>query len=105
MNPIYNDIRDNNKFVITSIWSAQKSVGRVFFHCYSKEYICSVICYSKEYIYFRKTYVLCILESPRRGDSNKYTKRMIHKKDCSTVSVIHASDGTTSSIFITANSI
>ena len=26
-----------------------------------------------------------LLESPRRGDSNKYTKRMIHKKICSKV--------------------
>ena len=28
-----------------------------------------------------------LLESPRRGDSNKYTKRMIYKKKCSKVSV------------------
>ena len=26
-----------------------------------------------------------ILESPRRGDSNKYTKRMIHKKLCKSI--------------------
>ena len=42
-----------------------------------------------------------LLESPRRGDSNKYTKLMIHK-NCSTVSVIRAVDGSTSSFFITA---
>ena len=34
-----------------------------------------------------------LLESPRRGDSYKYTKRMIHKKNCSKASVIHALDG------------
>ena len=31
-----------------------------------------------------------LLESPQRGDSNKHIKRMIHKKNCSKVSVIHA---------------
>ena len=32
-------------------------------------------------LFFKKTYVFEYLqESPRRGDSNKYTKRMIHKK-------------------------
>ena len=46
-----------------------------------------------------------LLESPRRGDSNKYTKRMNYKKKSSTVSVIHALDGSISSFFITANSI
>ena len=46
-----------------------------------------------------------LLESPRRGDSNKYTKRIIHKKDCSKVSVIDALDGSISSFFITAKSI
>ena len=39
-----------------------------------------------------------------RGDSNKYTKDMIHK-NCSKVSNIHALDGSVSSFFITANSI
>ena len=34
-----------------------------------------------------------LLESPRRGDSNKYTKRMIYKKMCSKVSVTDALDG------------
>ena len=34
-----------------------------------------------------------LLESPRRGDSNKYTKRMICKKKCSKVSVTDALDG------------
>ena len=44
-----------------------------------------------------------LLESPRRGDSTKYTKRMIHKK-CSKISGIDALDGSISSFFITANS-
>ena len=33
------------------------------------------------------------LESPRRGDSNKYTKRMIYKNKCSKVSVTDTLDG------------
>ena len=44
-----------------------------------------------------------MLESPSRGDSNKYTKRMIYKKKCSKVSVFHALDGYISSFFITEN--
>ena len=46
-----------------------------------------------------------LLELPWRGDCNKYTQRMIHKKDCSKVSVFHVSEGSASSFFITANSI
>ena len=34
-----------------------------------------------------------LLESPRRGDSNKCTKRIIYKKKCSKVSVTDALDG------------
>ena len=34
-----------------------------------------------------------LLESPRRGDSNKYTKHMIYKRKCSKVSVTDALDG------------
>ena len=45
-----------------------------------------------------------LLESPRRGDYNKYTKRMIHKKLLK-ISVIDALDGSISSFFITTNSI
>ena len=41
----------------------------------------------------------------RNANCNKYTKRMIYKKNCSKVSVIHALDGSLSSFFITANSI
>ena len=46
-----------------------------------------------------------VLESPRGGDSNKYTKRKIHKKNYSKVSVIDALDVSILSFFITANSI
>ena len=50
--------------------------------------------------------MFCVLVStPRRDDSNKYTKCMSRKKKCSKVSVIHALDGSISSVFITANSI
>ena len=38
---------------------------------------------------------MCLLESPCRGDSNKYTKRMIYKrKKCSKVFITDALDGT-----------
>ena len=76
------------KFVITSIWPAQKSADHVFFFLLL--------------LFFRKTCFVYLLESPQRGDFNKYTKHMIHKK-CSIVSVSHALDGSTSSFFITAN--
>ena len=46
-----------------------------------------------------------LLESPRGGDSNKYTKRMIYKEKSSKVSNTDALDGFISSYFITANSI
>ena len=47
--------------------------------------------------------MLCaFVESPQRGGSNKYTKRMIHKK---IVQKYHALDGSISSFSITANSI
>ena len=34
-----------------------------------------------------------LLESPRRGDSNKYTEHMIYKRKCSKISVTDALDG------------
>ena len=47
-----------------------------------------------------------LLESPRRGDSNKYTKRMIYnKKKCLKVSITGAIDGSYQVFFITANSV
>ena len=76
-----------------SSWFAQKSADRVFFHCYYHVIL-------QENIRF-----VYLLESPRRGNSNKYTKRFIHKKNCSKGSVIHAFGGSTSSFFITAISI
>ena len=56
------------KFIIMSVWSAQKSADCVSFHCYSHVNL-------QENIPF-----VYLLESPRPGDSNKYTKGMIHKK-------------------------
>ena len=56
------------KFVIMSIRSAQKSADRAFFHSNSHVFLKKII----RFVY--------LLESLRRGDSNKYTKRMIHKK-------------------------
>ena len=55
--------------VITSVWSAQKSADRVFFQSRNSHVIL------RENIRF-----VYLLESHRRGDSNKYTKPMIHKK-------------------------
>ena len=41
-----------------------------------------------------------LLESLWRGDSNKYTKRLILKKNLFKISVIYALDGSISSFFI-----
>ena len=79
-------------FVVTSIRSAQKAADRVF-HLNSHVILPENI----RFVY--------LSESPRRGDSNKYTIRMIHKKNCSKICNIHALDGSLSSFFITANSI
>ena len=76
-----------------SIRSAQKSVDRVSFQLQSHVFLKLTIRFGY------------LLESPRRGDSNKYTKRMIHKKNCSKVSVSHALDGYISSFCIRAHSI
>ena len=45
VNPLYNDIRYNSKFVITSSWSAQKIGGSLFF-------------IDSPMLFFRKTYVV-----------------------------------------------
>ena len=68
MNPLYNDIRYNSKI--------RYNVNLVCIKI-SESYIFSLIfpCYSLG----KHTFVY-LLESPRRGDSNKYTNRMIHKK-------------------------
>ena len=68
VNPLYNDIRYYSKIRLTSVRSAQKSADHVFLHWYSHVIL-------QENIRF-----VYLLESPWRGDSNKYTKRMIHKK-------------------------
>ena len=81
------------KFFISSIWSAQKSADHVFFHWYAHVILQKIICF------------VYLLESPRQGVFNKYTKPMIHKKTYSKVSIIHALDGSISRFFITTNSI
>ena len=89
MNPLYNDIRYNSKirYTCTSIWSAQKSAGRACFHCCSHVILQENICFvyllespqrGDSKIYIKRIFVY-LLESPQRGDSIKYTKRMIHK--------------------------
>ena len=45
-----------------------------------------------------------LLELPRRGDSNKYTKRMIYKRTVKNIR-FYALDGTISNFNITAKSI
>ena len=92
------------KFVITSIWSAQKISGSctfsLIFPCYSQDNIrFAYLLGSQDNIRFAY-----LLGSPRRGYSNKYTKGIIDKK-CSKVSVINALDGSTSSFFMTLDSI
>ena len=93
VNPLYNDIHYNSKirYNVNSVCT-KISGSCIFFHWYSHVILQENI----HFVYF--------LELPQRGDSNKYTKRMIHK-NCSKVSVIDASDGSISSFFITANSI
>ena len=76
-----------------SVWSAQKSASLVVFHFFS------------HVILQEKIHFVYLLESLGQGDSNKYIKGMIHKKNCPKVSVIHALDVSTSSFIITANSI
>ena len=76
VNSLYNDIRYNSKIRYNVNLVRTKISDRVFFHCYS-------LVIHQENIRFAY-----LLESPRRGNSNKYTKSSIHKK-CSKVSVIH----------------
>ena len=79
VNPLYNSIRYNKIHYNVNL-VCTKSADRVFFinpHFILPENICFVY----------------LLESPRRGDSNKYTKRMIYKRKCSKVSVTDALDG------------
>ena len=68
VNPLYNDIRYNSKIRYNVNLVCTKISGSCFssliFPFYSTE--------NHTFAY--------LFESPRRGDSNKYTKRMIHKK-------------------------
>ena len=82
VNPLYNDIRYNSKIrynvnlVCTKI--SGSCIFSLIFPCYSSG---------------KQTFCV-FLESPHRGDSNKYSKRMIYnKKKCSKVAVICALDG------------
>ena len=66
VNHIYNDIRYNSK--IRYNVNLVCSVDRVFF-------------IDIPMLFFQKTYVFVYLfEWPSRGDSNKFTKRIIHKE-------------------------
>ena len=68
VNPLYNDIRYNSKIRYNVNLVRTKMSGScifsLLFPCYSSE--------RQRFVY--------LLESPRRGDSNKCTKRMNHKK-------------------------
>ena len=93
VNPVYNDIRYNSKIRYSVNSDCTKISGSCIF------FSLAFPCYS-----IGKHTFGSLLESPRRGDSNKYTKRLIYKKMFK-VSVIHSLDGSKSSFFITANSI
>ena len=67
VNPLYNDIRYNSK-IRYNVNSVRKSADHVFFHWQSHVILEENVCF------------LYLQESPRRGDSSKYTKRMIHKE-------------------------
>ena len=69
MNPLYNDIRYNSKIRYNVNLVCTKISGSCVFFI------------DIPMLFFRKNIrFVYLLESPRRGDSNKYTKRMIHKK-------------------------
>ena len=81
MNTLYNDIRYNSKIAYNVNSVCIKISGSCISSLKSPYYSSGNIC------------LVYLLESPRRGDSNKYIKRMIHKMNCSKVSVIDALDG------------
>ena len=70
VNPLYNDIRYNSKIRFNVNLVRTKISGSCIFHSYSHV----IFQENKRFVYW--------LESPRRGDSNKYTKRLfsIHIK-------------------------
>ena len=75
MNPLYNDIRYNSKIGYNVNLVCTKISGSCIF---------SLIF---PFILQENIHFVYLLESPRRGDSNKYTKPMIYKKKCSKVPV------------------
>ena len=87
VNPLYNGICYNRKIRYNVNLVSTKTADRVFFHSNS------------HFILQENIRFVYLLESPRRGDSNKYTKRMIYKKKKkkkkkkSKISVIRALDG------------
>ena len=68
MNPLYNDTCYNSKirYYVNSV-------------CTKISRSCNFVI-DNPILFFGKTRFVYLLESPRRVDSNKYTKRMIHKK-------------------------
>ena len=68
MNPLYNDIRYNSKIRYNVNLIFTKISGLCIFVIDNPMILQKDICF------------VYLLESSRRGDSNKYTKRMIHKK-------------------------
>ena len=90
VNPFIKAFVITAKFVIMSIRSAQTIVDCVFFHRQSHVILWENIRFGY------------LLESPRRGDSNKYTKRIIYRRTVQKY-VIYALDGSISSYSITAN--
>ena len=94
VNPLYNDICYNSKIHYNDNLVCTKISRLCIFSL-------TVPCYS-----VGKHTFFGICKNPlTQGNSNKYTKSMIHNKTVLKVSVIHALDGSISSFFITANSI
>ena len=81
MNPFYNDIHYNSKIRYNVNLVCTKISESCIFHWYSHFILQENICF------------VYLLELPRRGDSNKYTKHIIYKKKCPEVSVFDALDG------------
>ena len=71
VNPLYNDIRYNSKFHNNVNLVCTKFSGSCTFSI------------DIPILFFRKICFVYLLESPRRGDSNKYSNGMIYKKKCS----------------------
>ena len=92
VNLVYNDIRYNSK----TRYSVNSDCTKISGSCiFSLAFPCYSIGKHTFWIFVRFA---------SRGDSNKYTKRLIYKKMFK-VSVIHSLDGSISSFFIAANSI